>query len=48
VDEFGQTIVMVTHDAESAAIADRLLVLRDGLLVEDSGSPAHPVPAGAA
>lgn len=48
VDEFGQTIVMVTHDAESAAIADRLLVLRDGLLVEDSGTPATPVPAGAA
>jgi putative ABC transport system ATP-binding protein len=48
VDEFGQTIVMVTHDAESAAIADRLLVLRDGLLVEDSGSPATRVPAGAA
>jgi putative ABC transport system ATP-binding protein len=36
VDEFGQTIVMVTHDAESAAVADRLLVLRDGLLAEDS------------
>jgi putative ABC transport system ATP-binding protein len=35
VDEFGQTIIMVTHDEEAAAYADRLLVLRDGLIVED-------------
>jgi putative ABC transport system ATP-binding protein len=35
VDEFGQTIIMVTHDEEAAAYADRLLVLRDGRLVED-------------
>jgi putative ABC transport system ATP-binding protein len=35
VDEFGQTIIMVTHDEEAAAYADRLLVLRDGQLVED-------------
>ncbi len=44
VDEFGQTIVMVTHDAESAAVADRLLVLRDGLLAEDSDGTAAPRP----
>jgi putative ABC transport system ATP-binding protein len=35
VDEFGQTIIMVTHDEEAAAYADRLLVLRDGQIVED-------------
>src|SRR4051794_9647961 len=35
VDEFGQTIVMVTHDEEAASYADRLLVLRDGRVVED-------------
>jgi putative ABC transport system ATP-binding protein len=35
VDEFGQTIIMVTHDEEAAAYADRLLVLRDGRVVED-------------
>jgi putative ABC transport system ATP-binding protein len=29
-DEFGQTIVMVTHDAGAAACADRLIVLADG------------------
>ena len=30
VDEYGQTIVMVTHDARAAAIADRVLFLADG------------------
>ena len=30
VDEFGQTVVMVTHDPEAASYADRLVVLRDG------------------
>jgi putative ABC transport system ATP-binding protein len=36
VDELGQTVVMVTHDPEAAAYADRLLVLRDGLMVHDA------------
>jgi len=40
VDEFGQTIIMVTHDDESAAHADRLLVLRDGAIVEDRAASA--------
>ncbi len=35
VDEFGQTIVMVTHDHDAAENADRLLTLNDGLLVSD-------------
>jgi putative ABC transport system ATP-binding protein len=35
VDEFGQTVVMVTHDAHAAAFADRLLVLADGRVVHD-------------
>ena len=30
VDEFGQTVVMVTHDAHAASFADRLLMLADG------------------
>jgi len=47
VDEFGQTIVMVTHDPESASVADRLLVLRDGVLAEDSSGEAAPVAAAA-
>ena len=36
VDELGQTVVMVTHDPEAASYADRLLVLRDGLVVHDA------------
>jgi putative ABC transport system ATP-binding protein len=36
VDEFGQTVVMVTHDPEAASYADRLIVLRDGLVVHDA------------
>jgi putative ABC transport system ATP-binding protein len=35
VDTFGQTTVMVTHDARAAAIADRILFLADGLIVKD-------------
>jgi putative ABC transport system ATP-binding protein len=38
VDDFGQTIVMVTHDASAAAIADRLLFLADGRIVDDHGA----------
>jgi putative ABC transport system ATP-binding protein len=35
VDEFGQTVVMVTHDAAAAAYADRLIVLADGRIAQD-------------
>ena len=38
VDELGQTVVMVTHDPEAASYADRLLVLRDGLVVHDANA----------
>ncbi len=38
VDDFGQTVVMVTHDAQAAAFADRVLVLVDGRIVRDEGS----------
>jgi putative ABC transport system ATP-binding protein len=34
---YGQTIVMVTHDARGASIADRVLFLADGLIVRDLG-----------
>ena len=36
VDDFGQSVVMVTHDPEAASYADRLIVLRDGLVVHDA------------
>jgi putative ABC transport system ATP-binding protein len=35
VDSFGQTTVMVTHEARAAAIADRVLFLADGRIVEE-------------
>jgi putative ABC transport system ATP-binding protein len=35
VDDFDQTVVMVTHDAHAASYADRLLVLADGRVVHD-------------
>jgi putative ABC transport system ATP-binding protein len=35
VDAYGQTTVMVTHDARAAAIADRVLFLADGVIVQD-------------
>jgi putative ABC transport system ATP-binding protein len=37
VDSYGQTTVMVTHDAGAAATSDRILFLDDGLLVRDLG-----------
>ena len=36
VDEFGQTVVMVTHDPVAAAHADRLVTLTDGRIVHDA------------
>jgi len=39
VDEFGQTVVMVTHDAHAASYADQLVVLVDGQVVEDREAP---------
>ncbi len=43
VDEFGQTVIMVTHEPDAAARGDRLIALRDGRLVHD----APPVSADA-
>ncbi|MGO8905396.1 MAG: ABC transporter ATP-binding protein [Solirubrobacteraceae bacterium] len=35
VDDFSQTVVMVTHDAHAASFADRLILLGDGRIVHD-------------
>ena len=40
VDEQEQTILMVTHDSEVAAAADRLVVFRDGMIEGDSPQSA--------
>jgi putative ABC transport system ATP-binding protein len=34
VEEYRQTIVMVTHEARAASIADRIMFLADGLIVK--------------
>ena len=39
VDEHGQTIVMVTHDAHAAAHADRVVFLADGRIVHEMRTP---------
>ena len=39
VDDFGQTIAMVTHDPRGAAHADRVVFLADGLVVADLQAP---------
>jgi putative ABC transport system ATP-binding protein len=39
VDQFGQTIVMVTHDPTAASYADTVLFLSDGRLVDAMEQP---------
>ncbi len=39
VDEFGQTVVMVTHDATAAGYADRVIFLADGHIVDEMHEP---------
>jgi putative ABC transport system ATP-binding protein len=39
VDEFKQTIVMVTHDANAASYADRVIFLADGRIVDELREP---------
>ncbi len=39
VDDLGQTIVMVTHDPATAAVADRVVFLADGRIVDDLDAP---------
>lgn len=41
VHEYGQTIVMVTHDPRAASYADRVLVLADGHITQDLRHPTY-------
>jgi putative ABC transport system ATP-binding protein len=43
VDDFGQTIVMVTHDPIAAAHADRVVFLADGRVVDEVTDPTPDV-----
>ncbi|MDP9329705.1 MAG: ABC transporter ATP-binding protein [Actinomycetota bacterium] len=40
VDDHGQTIVMVTHDAHAAAYADRIVFLADGRVIDEMFDPS--------
>jgi len=44
--KFQQTILLVTHNPELAGYADRLIEMRDGLVVQDSGSVASAAIGG--
>ncbi|WP_408899540.1 ABC transporter ATP-binding protein [Nocardioides sp. R1-1] len=41
VDEFGQTIVMVTHDPVAASYCDRVVFLADGRIVDEIREPGR-------
>ena len=43
VDEFGQTVVMVTHDPVAAAFTDRVLFLADGRVVDEVRQPDREI-----
>ena len=44
VQDYGQTLVMVTHDARAAATADRILFLADGAIIKElRGADEHEV-----
>ncbi len=43
VDEYGQTIVMVSHDASAAAVGDSVLFLADGRIVDHHDGPTVDV-----
>jgi len=43
-DRDGRTVIMVTHDPVAAAVADRVVFLADGRIVDELAAPrAQPV-----
>lgn len=41
-ERLGQTVVLVTHDARAAAYADRVLVVRDGTIIDEIALGRRP------
>ena len=39
MDQYDQTVVIVTHDARAASYADRVVFLRDGNIVNELRNP---------
>jgi putative ABC transport system ATP-binding protein len=46
-EEYGQTILAVTHEPRVSAVADRILLLADGLIVEELGHASMSEVVGA-
>ena len=46
VTEFGQSIVMVTHDPRGASYADRVVFLADGSIVDEMADPDRRIRPG--
>jgi putative ABC transport system ATP-binding protein len=44
VDDWGRTVVMVTHDPRMAAYADRIIFMKDGTIVDDTRLGANRTP----
>jgi putative ABC transport system ATP-binding protein len=42
----GQTILLVTHDPRVASIADRLVTMRDGRIVDETRQSSEPTDGG--
>jgi len=43
----GLTVILVTHEADMAVFADRIITMRDGVIVSDQRQVARPVAASA-
>ncbi len=42
----GNTIILITHDINIAAMAERVVRIQDGEIIEDRGGDANGIPAG--
>jgi putative ABC transport system ATP-binding protein len=43
--EFGITIIMITHEPDIASFARRKILFKDGSVVSDRENPPSPIPA---